>query len=251
MSSQLQSLSEAYQEVQEMDLKKGLKGFTDMLGKAGSAVVKGAQSVGGAARNVEKARTGNKDKNKDKDKETDEQRAARRAKVGLSGNADANRAKESQAAIKAKVDKVNADRKAGKTSSLPSDYKKTEAQQFEKADKFRKGAGTSSLPTSVQKEVKKAAAPTPAAKPQPKPLDTSKVTSPTPNFNRSAKPSVTPKPSGGGMKRRPTGRAEMRSANIARTNSRRSSRPSTPKPMADTSRIDSATSGVGKFTEEF
>ena len=255
-SKYTKTMAEAYQEVQEMDLKRGLKGFTDMLGGAAKhglkALQAGAGGIKGGAEQAEKIRTGNSgSKAKTSGGETEEERAARRRAVGLEGNAGADRAKESQAAAKPKIDAANQARRdnaaAGRTSSnLPKDYKETEAKAFEKADKFRPGAGTSSLPKPVQREVRSAAGTAPK---QPKPLDTSKVGSGTSNFTRTPKP-VTPKPSGGGgMKRRPTGRSEMRSANIARTQQR--SRPATVKPMASTSRLDSATSGIKPMADQY
>jgi hypothetical protein len=259
-SKYTKTMAEAYEEVYEMDLKRGLKGFTDAIVGAGKhglkALQAGAGGIKGGAEAAEKARTGGGDKGPKKSGgETEAERKARRAAVGLEGNAGPDRAKASQEAAKPKIDAANQARKdnkaAGKTSSnLPSDYKKTEAQAFEKADKFRKGAGTSALPASVQREVKKAAAPTPKPTLNTPKLDTSKVGSGSSNF-KAPTPTPAPRKTGSGFGRRPTGRAEMRSANIAKTNARRTSRPSTPKAPVSTPRLDAATSGVGKFTEAF
>ena len=148
-SKYTKTMAEAYEEVYEMDLKKGLKGFTDAIVGAGKhglkALQAGASGIKGGAEAAEKVRTGGGTKPKNKG-ETEAEKLARRKAVGLSGNAGPDRAKASQEAAKPKVDAANQARKdnkaAGKVSStLPSDYKQTELEAGRKAEASRPGAG--------------------------------------------------------------------------------------------------------------
>jgi hypothetical protein len=87
-SKYTKTMAEAYEEVYEMDLKKGLKGFTDAIVGAGKhglkALQAGAGGIKGGAEAAEKVRTGGGTKPKNKG-ETEAEKLARRKAVGLSG----------------------------------------------------------------------------------------------------------------------------------------------------------------------